>query len=51
MNEIAKYNDMIIEIKEILQSARLNVASQVHRYPSCGTRCRQYEERAGKAVI
>ena len=30
MNEIAKYNDMISEIKEILQSARLNVARQVN---------------------
>lgn len=30
MNEIAKYNDMISQIKEILQSARLNVARQVN---------------------
>ena len=30
MNEIAKYNDMISEIKEVLQSARLNVARQVN---------------------
>ncbi len=30
MKEIAKYNDMINEIKEILQSARLNVARQVN---------------------
>ena len=30
MNEIAKYNDMISEIKEILQSARSNVARQVN---------------------
>lgn len=30
MNEIVKYNDMIGEIKEILQSARLNVARQVN---------------------
>lgn len=30
MNEIVKYGDMISEIKEILQSARLNVARQVN---------------------
>lgn len=30
MKEIAKYNDMINEIKEVLQSARLNVARQVN---------------------
>ena len=29
MNEIAEYNDMINEIKEVLQSARKNVAQQV----------------------
>lgn len=28
MNKIVKYGDMISEIKEILQSARLNVARQ-----------------------
>lgn len=30
MNEIAKYGDMINEIKEVLQSARQNVAQQVN---------------------
>ena len=30
MNEIAKYNNMISKIKEILQSARSNAASQVN---------------------
>ncbi len=30
MNEIANYSDMISEIKEILQSARMNVARQVN---------------------
>ena len=30
MNEIAKYGDMINQIKEVLQSARQNVAQQVN---------------------
>lgn len=30
MDEIAKYGDMINEIKEFLQSARQNVAQQVN---------------------
>lgn len=30
MNEIVKYGDMINEIKEVLQSARQNVAQQVN---------------------
>lgn len=30
MNETAKYSDMMNEIKEVLQSARLNVAQQVN---------------------
>ena len=30
MNKIAEYNDMINEIKEVLQSARKNVAQQVN---------------------
>ena len=30
MNEIAKYGDMINEIKEVLQSARQNAAQQVN---------------------
>ena len=30
MNEIAKYGDMINEIKEVLQSPRQNVAQQVN---------------------
>ena len=30
MNEIAKYGDMINEIKEVLQSARQNVTQQVN---------------------
>ena len=30
MNEIEKYSDMINEIKDILQTARVNVAQQVN---------------------